>query len=126
MTQEGAGQRPRSVTLAVGALSIALLIGVAILWFGWRVPTVALVALVLVGGLIFGTARRRNWARWTLVILTITSTVLTQSFVRFQLTFGVLVPIATVAQLTLEAVGLWLLFRPDARRWYRHNASSSA
>lgn len=122
MTQAGAARRPRSVTLALGAMSIALLIGVSILHFGWRVPVVALVSFVLVGALIFGAARRRNWARWTLAILTIVSTVLTQSLVRVQLIYGVLVPIATIVQLSLEAVGLYLLFRPDAGRWYRRIA----
>ena len=112
-------QRPRSVTLAVGALSIALLLGVAILGFGWRVPVVAVSTFLIVGGLIFAAARRHNWARWVLAILTIMVLVLTWPLVRFQLTYGLVVPIATVVQITLEAAGLILLFRPAAGRWFR-------
>lgn len=118
-TQAVAEPRPRSVTIGVGALTVALLLGTAILVFGWRVPGVAAVAFVLVGGLIVGVARRRNWARWTLAVLAIVSTILTRSLLLYQLTFRVLIPIATVAQLILEAVGLYLLFRPAAGRWYR-------
>ena len=111
--------RPRSVTLAICLLSVALLLGVAILGFGWRVPVVALATFLIVGALILGIARRHNWARWVLAILTIVVLVLTWSLVRFQLTFGIVVPIATVAQITLEAAGLVLLFCPAAGRWYR-------
>lgn len=101
-------------------MSVALLLGLAILGFGWRVPEVAVAALVIVGGLIFGAARRQNWARWVLAILTVVVLVMTWSLIRIQLTFGIVVPIATVAQIALEAAGLYLLFRPDAGRWYRH------
>lgn len=114
-----AEERPHSVTVAVAAMSVALALGASIVAFGWREPWVALVSIVIIGSLIFGAARRRNWARWTMATLTIVSTVLTRSLVLFQLTYHVLVPIATVSQLTLEAVGLYLLFRPAAGRWYR-------
>jgi hypothetical protein len=107
------------VTVAIGVLSIALGLGTAILAFGWRVPVVALISLVLVGGLIFAAARRANWARWALASLIVVSTILTRSLVLYQLTFHVLIPLATVAQLALEAMGLNLLFRPIAGEWYR-------
>lgn len=122
MTPPAVQGRPRSVTLGVAALSIALLLGAGIIALGWRVPELALVALVIVGGLIVGAARRHNWARWTLATLIVVSTALTRSLVLFQLTYHVLVPLATVAQLSLEVVGLYLLFRPDAGRWYRAGA----
>lgn len=123
MTQGGAEGRPRSVTVAVGSLSIALLLGVAILGFGWRVPVVALSTFLVVGSLIFSAARRHTWARWALAILTIVAFAMTWPLVRFQLTYGIVVPIATVAQIALETVGLYLLFRPAAGRWYRHSGS---
>jgi hypothetical protein len=107
------------VTVAIGVLSIALGLGTAILAFGWRVPVVALISLVLVGGLIAAAARRANWARWALASLIVVSTILTRSLVLYQLTFHVLIPLATVAQLALEAMGLYLLFRPIAGEWYR-------
>jgi hypothetical protein len=120
VTHGGVEGRPRSVTLAVRLLSIALLLGVAILGFGWRVPVVALSTFLVVGWLIFSAARRHNWARWALALLTIVAFAMTWSLVRFQLTYGIVVPLATVAQVTLEAVGFYLLFRPAAARWYGH------
>ena len=126
ITPPGAtGTRPRTVTLAVGALSVALLLGVAILGFGWRVPVVAVSTVVIVGGLLFGVTRRHNWARWVLAILTIVVLALTWPLVRFQLTYGTVVPIATVAQIVLEAVGLVLLFLPAAGRWFRRSAAAA-
>jgi hypothetical protein len=112
--------RPREVTVAVAAFGAALLIGFAILQFGWRVPRVALATLALVGALIVGVARRQNWARWALLVLTVVSLIMTWPLLSVQLTYGVLVPLATITQLVLEAVGFTLLFRPAAGRWYRH------
>ena len=114
----GMNDRPPSVTLAVYAQCVALLLGLAILVFGWDVPWVALATLVIVGGLILGVARGHNWARWTLLALTLVASDLTSPLLRVQLTFGVLVPVATIIQLALEAVGFVLLFRPAAGRWY--------
>jgi hypothetical protein len=121
-----AGGRPPSVTLAVYALSLALLLGVAILGFGWGYPSIALITLVTIGGLILGVARRHNWARWALLVVTVLALALTWPVVRFQLTYGVVLPLATVVQLALEAVAFVLLFRPPARRWYRGPHASTA
>lgn len=118
-TTPKADRRPRSVTLAVSFLTLALGIGVAILMFAWGYPTIALATFVLVGGLILGIARRHNWARWALAAVTILSLVVTWSVVWFQLTFGVVLPIATSVQLLLEAAAFYLLFRPTAGRWLR-------
>ena len=110
--------RPPSVTLAVYAQGLALLLGLAILVFGWRVPWVALATLVIVGSLILAVARRHGWARWALLALTLVALYFTSPLLRVQLTYGVLVPIATIVQLALETVGFVLLFRPAAGRWY--------
>jgi hypothetical protein len=111
--------RPRSITLAVYAQSLALVLGLAILVFGWKVPWVALATCVIVGSLIVAVARRHNWARWALLSLTLVALFMTSPLLKVQLTFGVLVPVATVVQLALEVMGFVLLFRPAAGRWYR-------
>ena len=110
--------RPRSVTLAVYSQSFALLIGLAILVFGWKVPWVAAATLVIVGSLIFGAARRRSWARWTLLALTLLALWFTTPLLRVQLSYGVLVPVATIVQYAFEAVGFVLLFGSEATRWF--------
>ena len=115
----GTDRRPLGVTLAVAALGAALLLGLAILLLGWRVPWIAAATLVIVGSLIVSVALRQNWARWALLVVTILALVTTYPLVRFQLTYGALVPAATVAQLVLEMIGFVLLFRPGAARWYR-------
>lgn len=111
--------RPAGVTVSIAALAIALLLGVAILAFGWGEPLVALVTGVVVGGLIVGAALRRNWARWALVVLTIVATATSWPLLRIQLSYGIVVPAATVVQFVLELLGLILLFRPVASAWYR-------
>jgi hypothetical protein len=110
--------RPRSVKIAVRCMAVALALGVAIL-IGWDVPKITAATVVIIGGLIWAVAWRQNWARWTLAAVTISSLVFTWGIIRFQLSYGTLLPIATAAQLILEALGLFLLFRPEAGRWYR-------
>jgi hypothetical protein len=119
------GTRPRRVTIAVAALSVALGLGAAILTFAWQYPVVALVTLAVVGLLIAAVARGRNWARWTLTVFTIVGLVSTWPVVRFQLGYGVLLPLATATQLVLEALGLLLLFGPSAGRWFRRRGRAA-
>ena len=114
-------ERPRSVTIAVWCMAVALALGVAIL-IGWDVPKITVATAVIIAGLIWAVAWRQNWARWTLAAVTISSVVFTWGIIRFQLSYGTWLPIATAAQLILEAVGLFLLFRPEAGRWYRRTA----
>jgi hypothetical protein len=116
-------QRPPSVTFAVCAMSVALLIGVSILYFGWVFPGIALGTLVIIGALIVGVARRSNWARWTLTLITVGTVLMTLPIVRFQLGYSLLVGVATGAQLLLEGAGCVLLFRPAAARWYGRRAA---
>jgi hypothetical protein len=110
---------PPTVRYAVGGLAISLLIGTAILGFGWGFPPQAVLTFVVIGFLIVQVARRRNWARWILTIVTIASLVLMNSLIRFQLTYSLLTGTATVSQILLEVVGCVLLFVPSAGRWYR-------
>jgi hypothetical protein len=119
-------RRPLSVTLGIAALTLALGLGVAILAWGWDTPLVALVTLALVGSLIVGTARGHNWARWALTLLTAAALVLMFPVVRFQLTYGVLLPLATATQLALELVGCYLLFRAPGGAWYRRGRGAAA
>jgi hypothetical protein len=104
-------------------MTVALVLGVAIL-IGWDVPKITVATAVIIGGLIWAVAWRHNWARWTLAVLTISSVLFTWDIIRFQLGYGTLLPIATAAQYVLEGVGLFLLFRPEAGRWYRGSEDS--
>jgi hypothetical protein len=110
--------RPATVTWGTACLGVSLMIGVAILYFAWRTPGIALFCLVLVGSLTF-LALRRGWPRWVITIMAVASLVLTFPLVQFQLTFGTVIPIATGVQLALELAGCVLLFLPASSRWYR-------
>jgi hypothetical protein len=114
-----ADPRPLAVTLAVLLLSVALAIGVLILVYAWGYPTIALGTFLLVGGLILAIAGRQNWARWALAGVTVAALAVSGSVVWFQLTYGVVLPLATGAQLALEGVAFYLLFRPSSGRWFR-------
>ncbi len=111
--------------MAVYALTLALALGAGILAFAWHYPTIALITIGVIGPLIFGVARGRNWARWTLALLTIAGLILTWPIVRFQLSYAVIVPLATAVQLALEALGLFLMFRPAAGRWFRRGGPAA-
>ena len=106
-------------------MSVALVLGVVIL-FGWGVPKIALAALLIIGILIWAIAWRQNWARWTLAAVTVISFAFTFEIIRFQMTYGILLPLATAAQFVLEIVGFYLLFRPAAARWYRREPNGDA
>jgi len=121
--QDLAAVVPRHVAIAVASFSVALAIGVAILYFGWVLPTIALVCLVVIGLLILLAALRRNWARWTLVLVTLVSLVFNWlgGMLPFQLTYGGIISVGTALQVVLELVGCWLLFTAPARAWYRRS-----
>lgn len=97
---------------------MSLVIGVAILLFAWRTPRIALFCLLLVGLLIV-LALHRGWPRWVITALAVSSLGATFPLVRFQLTYGTVIPIATALQLALELAGCVLLFHPRSSRWYR-------
>lgn len=109
--------RPATVTYGTACLAVSLLIGVAILQYAWRTPRIALVCLVLMGGLIV-LARRRGWPRWVIAGLAVVSVAATFPEVRFQLSYGGVISVATAVQLILELVGCVLLFHPRSTRWY--------
>ena len=90
----------------------------AILFFAWREPRVALFCLVVVGALI-AFSLRRGWSRWVITFIAVASLAVTFPLVGFQLTFGTVVPIATSVQLALELLGFVLLFHPRSSHWYR-------
>jgi len=96
---------------------------VAILFFAWREPRIALLCLVIVGALI-AFALRRSWPRWVITFMAVASLAVTFPLVRFQLTFGTVIPIATAVQLALELIGWALLFHPRSSSWYRRPRAS--
>ncbi len=118
--------RPRPIVYAAWCFAVSLVIGAAILGFGWGFPLQAWLSLLIIGFLIFHAARRRNWARWILTIVALTFLVITWDLVLFQLTYSALMGTATVTQLTLELLGCCLLFLPQSGRWYgRRNGVAS-
>lgn len=110
--------RPATVPWGAACLGVSLLIGVAILLFAWREPRIAFFCLVVVGALI-AVALGRAWPRWVITFMAVASLAVTFPLVRFQLTFGTVVPIATSVQLALELIGCALLFHPRSSTWYR-------
>jgi len=110
---------PRPATISYGAacLGFALLIGVAILYFAWRERQMALWCLAVVGSLT-AWALRSGWPRWIITLMAVASVAITFPQVRFQFTYGTLVPVATGVQLALELLGCVLLFHPLSHRWY--------
>lgn len=111
---------PRPATLRYGALCIAasLAIGVAILFFAWREPRAALLSLVIVGALTVA-ALYWSWPRWGIALLAVLSVAATLPQVAFQLSYRLVIPVATVTQFTLELAGCIFLFLPSSHRWYR-------
>jgi hypothetical protein len=118
--------RPLTVTYAVRCLSASLLVGAGILAFAWEFPEIALVVVLVIAFLIFQCYRGRDWARWTLTIVTMASLLDTWSLIRFQLGYGVIVGGATVVQILLELLGCLLLFLPASHRWYRRSRTVPA
>ena len=110
---------PRTVTGALACFIISLLIGVEILAGPWDLPLQGLFTLLLVGFFIVQSARRRNWARWVLAIMTITTLVGLRAIYRLQLEADRLLAAATATQLILEMAACVLLFLPSSGRWFR-------
>jgi len=113
-------RKPRIVTYAIWCFSVSLLIGSAILAFSWGFPVQALLTFLAIGLLIFSSARRHNWARWVLTMITIASFILMWTIIGFQLTYSPLIGAATAIQICLEVIGCTLLFLPLSNRWYHH------
>jgi hypothetical protein len=109
--------RPATIRYGVACLGLSLLIGVAILQYAWGEPAIALICLIVVGGLI-ALALRYGWARWVITLMAIASLLITWPMVEFQLSYGALISPATAAQLALELVGCVFLFLPGSHRWY--------
>ena len=110
--------RPRTVTVALMCFGPALLIGAFIITFAWGEPIAGLLTFLVISTLAVLAARRHNWARWAITIVTLISFVLMQSLLRFQLSYGPGMGIATAVQIGLEIVGCALLFVPSSNRWY--------
>jgi uncharacterized membrane protein (UPF0136 family) len=112
---------PKRVVAALTLMTVALLLGVAILVWAWRQPAIAVACLLIIGGLIGLAARRRNWARVTLVLVTVLSLIVNWAlgFLPFQLQYGGVIAVATGAQIVLEIAACALLFHQTARDWYR-------
>jgi 3-mercaptopyruvate sulfurtransferase SseA len=105
------------VRYGVVAMGVSLGIGVAILYFAWREPRAALVSLAVVGALTVA-AWFSGWPRWIIAAVAVTSVASTLPQVGFQLSYGVVVPVATAVQYAIEITAFVLLFHPRSHRWY--------
>jgi hypothetical protein len=77
-------------------------------------------SLVLLAGLIFGLARRRNWLRLTYLVVFLLLVAL--SLPKLWLERGEVALLLGLAQgigLALQIAALVLLFRPRSRAWFR-------
>lgn len=108
------------MTYGAACLGVSLIIGSAIIAFAWRELEVAVFSLVVVGALTSGTWWW-GWPRWVIAVMAVASVALTFPLVRFQFTFGTVIPVATGIQLALELLGFVLLFHPRSSRWYRRS-----
>jgi hypothetical protein len=114
-----ASARPPTATFAIWCFALALFIGCGLIAFAWGFYRQAGLTFLTIGVLIVLVARRQNWARWTLTIVTIASLIMMWPLIRFQLTYGTAVAAATCVQIMLEILGCILLFLPRSSGWYR-------
>jgi hypothetical protein len=111
--------RPRTAIFAIWCFGLALFIGTGLIAFAWGFYRQAGLTFLGIGLLIVFAARRQNWARWILTIVTIVSLIMMWPLIRFQLTYGPMVAVATCVQIVLEILGCLLLFLPSSNGWYR-------
>jgi len=78
----------------------------------------ALVALVVFGALLVAAAMQKNWARVALTVLVAIGVAFNAMLIPIQLDQDRLIAASTVVQSILQALGVLLLFRQSARRWY--------
>lgn len=111
------GPRPPTLRWGLACLAASLAIGVGILWFAWREPRAAALSLAVIGPLIAASGFW-GWPRWLIAAVALASVAATLPEVGFQLSYGVVVPVATATQFALELAGFALLFHPRSHRWY--------
>jgi len=117
-------QRPREVTWALWLLIAQGALGVFNLALWPYSRATAVVSLVLLGGLIFGLARRRNWVRMAYLVVFILLAVL--SLPELWLEWGLwggtslLLGLTQGLGLVLQLAALVLVFRPKSGDWFRH------
>ena len=80
-----------------------------------------LIALVLLAGLIFGLARRRNWVRVVYLVVFVLLMVLSAPELWGEWgRVSLLLAFTQGLGLALQIAALVLLFRPSSNAWFRH------
>ena len=111
---------PKTVRLGVTLIGVALALDVMEIFGakGWTLNslTQVIVLVLLFGGLLFGIARRRNWARLLFALLFVAA-------LPFSLVAMSRAPLSRTLVLSmclaaLQAAGLLLLFLPTSSAWY--------
>ncbi len=131
--------RPRSVVWTVALMLASLVISVVTLLPIIDPPMpeepVAMTALIWAITLVFAGIelwllhclwRRRNWARWVMVALTVFSTALSVQVIQEDLARAPIVAWLGIATLVLGAVAAGLLLAPRAARWFRGTTAPPA
>jgi len=122
--------RPRRVTIACSLLWISLAFGLTPLVSpshepfedaGARIVFIVTIALatLLSAALIFFAGRRRNWARWGLLILVALSWI-EGLFAAQGLPEDAFPTVVNAVSTVLDTVSVWLLFSGQAVRWFRN------
>lgn len=108
---------------ALDAARIAALAGV-----GAGVATAgSILGLAIYGGLVWLAARRRkNWARWLLLIIAVIGFFMAYPQMSAAFRTAPLIGAAHLVQFLMEVVALWFVFTGDARPWFRKDATAPA
>ena len=126
--------RPRSIAVFERIILISMALGMFNVFLSWDrtvsnlrpttphgfvVGLTAFVFLIYLILLWFISRRGSTIAMWIYVVLTVVGLPGTIANLSRISSYGLLPAAITVAQLVLTAASLWLLFRPEARAWFR-------
>lgn len=127
---------PPSVRNACLLIGVALVLGMATLLLGVRVPSpeeqsvprlLTFALVVLFGGLTvwfaFETFRGKNWARWAMLIYLALGWVLVASELNDQLVRAPLSAIINTVCIIMEFMACWLLFFGSGAQWFSQLAA---
>jgi len=85
----------------------------------------SILGLAIFAGLVWLAARRRkNWARWVLLVIAIAGFFMAYPQIAAAFRSSPLIGGAHILQFLLEAIALWFVFSGDARPWFRKDTAA--
>ena len=117
---------PAPVRRALFVLSLTLVGSAGFMAGPGRAPVTAIVAVVVFGALLLAIARRKNWARLVFAACFLVGLLFAVALLPVQFRQAPLFAWVSIVQNVLFAFGVGLLFRRDAREWYRVPARAAA